>query len=345
MTRAIRSWQAPTSEVFFNEIWPLQQPAVLKGLVANWPAVQQGLQSDGALGRYLHGFDNGHEVTTLLLAAETKGQIGYQPQLDGFNFERRHYPVSAIVAQLIQTQGQAQAVRIAAQSALVHQCLPGFEQDNVNPLLPSEVRPRIWLGNRVMVPAHFDDADNLACVVAGRRRFTLFPPEQIGNMYIGPLDYAPTGTPISLVNFSEPDLQRYPKATEALAHAQVAELEPGDALYIPALWWHQVESCSDLSLLCNYWWNGSIGNADNRGSPFAALLHSLLQLRQLPEAQKKSWQAVFLHYLNTGEAELTHIPKSKRGVLAEGSCPREQEIYRWLVNELQQYVNAQQGSG
>ena len=60
-------------------------------------------------------------------------------------------------------------------------------------LLDEKILPRIWLGNRITTPAHVDEWNNVGCVVAGRRRFTLFPPEQITNLYIGPLDFAPTG--------------------------------------------------------------------------------------------------------------------------------------------------------
>jgi len=60
----------------------------------------------------------------------------------------------------------------------------------------------------------------------GRRRFTLFPPEQIANLYVGPLDFAPTGAAMSMVNLRNPDFARHPRFKEALAATQVAELGP-----------------------------------------------------------------------------------------------------------------------
>ncbi|MEE2001869.1 cupin-like domain-containing protein [Alkalimonas sp. MEB108] len=340
MPVTIPYWEQITPQQFFADIQPLNQPAVLKGLVGDWPAVQAAKHSTGEFAHYLQAFDNGQLVTTLLLAAQTNGRIFYQPQFNGFNYERRQYPVSAILAQLMRSAGQESAVRIAAQSALVDDCLPGFASENGNPLLPASVQARIWLGNQVTVPAHFDDADNLACVVAGKRRFTLFPPEQVGNLYIGPLDYAPTGTPISLVDFTNPDWQRFPKAEAAWEVAQVAELDPGDVLFIPAMWWHQVESCADLSVLCNYWWNGSIGTADSRASPFEALLFTMLQLRQLPAAQRTAWQSVFSHYLSAEMNDFNYLPADKLGVLGSDDCPSEQAINRWLMQQLQQRCEA-----
>jgi hypothetical protein len=145
---------------------------------------------------------------------------------------------------------------IAAQSA--HRRLPArVRRRYIAPLLAASVQPRIWLGSGVVTPAHFDESSNVACVVAGRRRFTLLPPEQVANLYIGPLGFAPTGTPISLVSFREPDFQRFPLFREAQAAALVAELGAGDAIYIPPLWWHHVESLERLNALVNYWWKGA----------------------------------------------------------------------------------------
>ena len=98
------------------------------------------------------------------------------------------------------------------------------------------------------VAAHFDFNDNIACVAHGRRRFMLFPPEQLENLYVGPLEFTPQGVPISLVDVHNPDLARYPRFERAVAAAQVAELEAGDAIFIPYMWWHSVRSLEPFNI-------------------------------------------------------------------------------------------------
>ena len=164
----------------------------------------------------------------------------------------------------------------------------------------------IWIGNRTVIPAHYDLPDNLACVAAGRRRFTLFPPEQLRNLYVGPLDFTPAGQAVSLVDLHQPDLARYPRFAEALAQAQSAELEAGDALFIPSMWWHHVEGLTPFNILVNYWWRQSPGWMD---TPFNTLLLALLTMRELPPAQRAAWQELFRHYVfDSDSSEAAHIP-------------------------------------
>src|SRR3546814_19620038 len=84
--------------------------------------------------------------------------------------------------------------------------------------------------NRIRVAPHYDLMENVACCVAGRRRFTLFPPDQLANLYPGPFELTPAGTPVSMVDPFAPDLDRYPRFAEAGTHARGATLEPGEAL-------------------------------------------------------------------------------------------------------------------
>ena len=284
---------------------------VLRGLVADWPAVKFARQSPEAICRYLVERDTGAPVDAIMLRPEENGRIFYNAAMDGFNFLKNRLPLSRIIEQIARYSAFDSAPSVAAQSAPIRSCLPRFLDDNRMPLLDG-VEPRIWLGNAITVPAHFDDANNIACVVAGRRRFTLFPPEQISNLYIGPVDFAPTGAPISLVDFAAPDFDRFPQFREAWRNAFVADLGPGDAVFIPPLWWHHVQSLEKCNILVNYWWGAS--HEDNAG--LGCLTHALLTLRRLPAPQRAAWAAVFRHYV-FGEPELAvaHIPESRRGVL------------------------------
>jgi len=247
-----------------------QQPLVLRGAVDRWPAVMAARQSPEALCRYLLRFDGGAACDTVLMPPEAGGRLFYSADMQGFNFVRGKRTVAAVLEQVARYSQFPVAPAVAMQSALLDACLPGFAQENRAPLVDlledPDIAPRLWLGNEVVTPAHFDESHNLACVVSGRRRFTLFPPAQVANLYLGPLDFAPTPTPISLVSFRAPDFTRFPRFRQALEHAIVAELEPGDALYIPSLWWHHVESVGVLNTMVNYWWTapaaGGLTKAD-----------------------------------------------------------------------------------
>jgi hypothetical protein len=296
---------------FEREIVPAARPVVLRGLVAGWPAAKLGRESPEAICKYLIERDSGNPVDVLLLRPEEKGRIFYNAAMDGFNFIRNRLPVSRIIEQVARYSAFDQAPAVAAQSAPVGSCLPRFLEENPMPLLDG-VEPRIWIGNRATVPAHFDDSCNIACVVAGRRRFTLFPPAQIANLYIGPFDFAPTGAPISLVDFAAPDFARFPRFREALAHAVSSELGPGDAIYIPPLWWHHVQALEMCNILVNYWWGASHGN--NAG--LDCLLHALISLRCLPAPQRAAWGALFDYYVfGDDRTAIAHVPESRHGVL------------------------------
>jgi len=305
-----------TVEEIRREVLPDKRPAVLRGLVRDWRAVRESLQSAASLVRYLKQLDSGAPVDALMTPPELDGQIGYNPAMDGFNFHRNRLPLSEIAAQVLRYAQFPNPPAVAAQSALIRDCLPAFATENALTLLDAAILPRIWLGNRITTPAHVDEWNNVACVVAGRRRFTLFPPEQISNLYIGPLDFAPTGAAMSMVSLRDPDFTRFPKFRDALADAQVAVLAPGDCIFIPPLWWHHVESLEPFNVLVNYWWHDPLGAGSKPDSAFDALLHGILSIRALPPESRQAWRAFFEQYVFGADADSTeHIPPERRGIL------------------------------
>src|SRR3546814_18913988 len=96
-------------------------------------------------------------------------------------------------------------------------------------------------------------AANIAVVVAGRRRFTLFPPEQITNLYVGTVERTIAGQPTSMVDPDHPDHARYPLYAEAERHKIVADLAPGAAVYMPPQWWDPVRWDGALNVLGDFW--------------------------------------------------------------------------------------------
>jgi hypothetical protein len=319
----IREFSALDAAAIRRDVLPDKRPAVLRGLVGDWPAVKQGLDSPAALVRYLSRFDSGKPVDALMTPPDIDGRIFYDEPMTGFNFLRNRLPLTAVAEQVLRYAEFPRSPAVAAQSALIRDCLPGFAAENSLKIVDDNVLPRIWLGNRITTPTHVDEWNNIGCVVAGRRRFTLFPPEQIANLYIGPLDFAPTGAPMSLVSLRNPDFERYPKFREALAAAHTADLAPGDAIFIPSLWWHHVESLESFNVLVNYWWHDSQGDGALADSAFDALLHGILGIRALPPATRRAWGAFFEQYVFGDDADVTaHIPEQRRGIL--GTLSTEQ---------------------
>ncbi|HEY1312625.1 MAG TPA: cupin-like domain-containing protein, partial [Steroidobacteraceae bacterium] len=312
----IREISALDSAAIRRDVLPDKQPAIFRGLVREWPAVKHALESAAALVRYLARFDSGKSVDALLAPPEVDGEIFYNATMTGFNFVRNRLPLGAVAQQVLRYSQFPKSPAVAAQSALIRDCLPGFRDENKLALVEDDVLPRIWLGNRITTPTHVDEWNNVGCVVAGRRRFTLFPPGQISNLYIGPLDFAPTGAPMSLVSLRNPDFERFPKFRDALRASQTAELAPGDAIFIPPLWWHHVESLEPFNLLVNYWWHDLAGDGALADSAFDALLHGILSIRALPPATRRAWGDFFEHYVFGDQVgSLGHISAERRGIL------------------------------
>jgi hypothetical protein len=321
-----------SAERFRDEIRPAGLPVLLKGAVLDWPVVHAGRESPEAAAGYIKRFDRGHPVETILGRPEIAGRFFYNEHLDGLNFARMPERIAVTVERMLAARGQADPPSFYIQSASINDYLPGFAAENVLPLLHRPVPPRIWIGNRLTVQTHFDLSENLACCVAGKRRFTVFPPEQTPNLYPGPFELTLAGPPVSMVQLDAPDLDRYPKFETALRHALRADLEPGDVLYLPYFWWHHVETIEDFNVLVNYWWNDA---PPDLGSPFDALLHALLAIRDLPERQRAAWRMMFGHYAFGENGDpVAHLPPPARGALGPHDPAMRQNIRMRLIAAL-----------
>lgn len=315
-----------------DEVLIDSQPVVLKGLVSEWPVVKASRQSADAADAYLRSFYNGTPVSVSSGSPDIRGRIFYNEDLSGFNFEMKRAQLNEFLDELKRHKNDEKPPVHYVGSTTVDYILPGLRDENdlvlhhLNPLVS------IWLGNQTCIAAHYDIPDNIACVVAGKRRFTLFPPEQLENLYVGPLDHAPAGQAISIVDLREPDFDTHPKFRQALKHAQVADLEAGDALFIPSMWWHHVEGLEPFNVLINYWWRST---PTFMGNPHDVLNHALLSIRDLPAAQRQAWKNIFAHYVfEPDDGEVAHIPEDRRGVLAPMDDLSARKIRALLLKQL-----------
>lgn len=128
---------------------------------------------------------------------------------------------------------------------------------------------KLWISpSDTRAPLHQDLPENLYAQLVGKKRVTLFSPRESRHLYRQPLwSRLPN---FSRVDAEAPDLERFPRF--ARAHPLTAELEPGDLLYLPRFWWHQMRSL-ELSISVSTWWAAGLGNLAVR----AALVYKRLR--------------------------------------------------------------------
>jgi hypothetical protein len=308
------------------------RPLVLRGLAAHWPVVKAGLQGPRAAADYLLNFYQQATVGAFLAGPETRGRFFYNEDLSGFNFRAVKIKLDTVLAEILRFENDPKPPALYVGSTTIDTALPDFRAENDFDFGRRNPLASIWIGNRTRIAAHHDLPDNLACVVVGRRRFTLFPPDQLANLYIGPLDFTPAGQAVSLVDLHAPDLAKFPRFAEALRHAFVAELGPGDAIFIPSLWWHHIESLEPMNVLVNYWWRSVPAYMD---TPMNTLFLAMMTVRDLPPEQRATMKLMFDHYVFDACAEnFAHIPPGARRMIGGFDEDRARELRAFLLQRL-----------
>jgi hypothetical protein len=317
-----------------EELLASGRPALLKGLVRSWGLVQAGLRSVDDAMDYLRSFYNGKVLSASFAPPQIAGRLFYNDDYTRLNFEARRTQLGNVLDEIKAHLDDAAPPTMYIGSTLIDSYLPGMRKDNDLGFAAFGVDapPAIWIGNRTVASCHYDAPNNIACVAVGRRRFTMFPPSQVDNLYPGPLELNPGGQAVSLVDFTQPDFDRFPRFREALAAGCSALLEPGDAIFIPSMWWHHVEGMSSFNTLVNYWWTTAPKHVP---SPMSSLYHAIWSIRDRPEAEKEAWRQVFEYYVfgpssRAGE----HLPEQARGLLGPIDENRARQIRAMLLNSL-----------
>lgn len=289
-----------------------REPFVIRGLVKNWPLVEAGLVSARRAREHLLGHARPVPFDIAIGPPGHGGRMFYAENM-AMNFREGKGKLADIFAGFDKHEGTEEPPTAYLGSVDMKHYFDGLIDANPSPVADRDPLHSIWIGTATRVAAHNDFPDNLACCAVGRRRFTIFPPDQFDNLYLGPIDNTPAGRAVSMVDFLDPDYDAHPRFADALKAARVADLEPGDAVFIPSMWWHHVEGLAPFNVLVNYWWRET---PRFLGQPQEALNHAILAIRDLPPEDREIWRKLFDHYVFDNSPSVTdHIPKAARGIL------------------------------
>ena len=305
------------------------KPCILKGALLEHKLVAEGKKSKLCAMEYLTAQANGRSALCYTTTPSSGGRLFYNEAFNGFNFETSHVSISRFFELLKQEYADQTGKGFYIGSAELRDHFPELISDS-GLKLPGDIfgacppRVGIWLGNGTTASAHYDVSNNVAACMVGRRRFTLLPPGNPEALALGPLAPTPGGQTISLLNVLNPDLQRFPEAEGLESCAEVAEIDAGDVLIYPSMWWHQVEALDDFNVMVNYWWSDLPAYVDD---PMATLLHGMLSLRDRPAVEKNAWRELFDYYIfGDPDKPRKHLPEHAWGALA----PLDESLARRL---------------
>jgi len=132
--------------------------------------------------------------------------------------------------------------------------LPELELHNSLGLRPPVRARRSGSAMPSTVAAPYDCKDNIAAW-RGPAPLRAVPARAARELYVGPLHSTRRACP-SAWSTSPSPIWRASRSSSSLGGGADAELGPGDALYIPYMWWHGVAVLAPFNILVNYWWNG-----------------------------------------------------------------------------------------
>lgn len=227
-----------TSEEFLEHFYAPSRPCVIEGAIADWPALTrwtpnylkarvgsaevefQGARTGDPLFELLK--DN-HKMRALFDAFidAIAGHVGNDAYLTAYNSSTN----AAALAPLYEDLGEVPSV-----------LTPGGGM--------------LWIGPEgTFTPLHFDLTNNLLAQITGRKQLVLVPPSESSKMAHHRHVFS------EVHDLTDPArIARFPEAA-TVRHFTV-EIGPGDLLYIPVGWWHQVRSLSFSTMLTytNFLW-------------------------------------------------------------------------------------------
>ncbi|XP_046629896.1 bifunctional peptidase and arginyl-hydroxylase JMJD5 isoform X2 [Neodiprion virginianus] len=234
-------YHQPSMEAFYKDIFHPKIPAVLKGCMEHWKALELWRNPEYLLkiagvrtvpieiGSHYTAEDWTQRLLTFsefivsYMTSDTPPKLGYLAQHELFN----------------------QIPELMDDIAVPDYC--NFTDSGVDAKSPDI---NAWLGPKGTIsPLHFDPKNNLLCQVFGHKEVILFHPQQTSNLYPYKTKLL---TNTARVDPTKPDFQKWPKFEKAIG--MTSTLGPGEMLFIPPGWWHHVTALSQ-SFSVSFWWD------------------------------------------------------------------------------------------
>lgn len=227
-------------EEFDREFLGRGRPVVIERGASDWPA--RDAWTPERLKHRLAG-------RTVKVASSERDVFGYDEAEAAYSVEELPFAEAADLIMRVRPSSR--------RYYLMQQSIPR-EFPELVPDLPApeyiggaRAHPHLWFGTEGnLTPLHYDMANNLFGQLMGRKRFLLFDPAQSERLY--PRDAASRHHNLSEVDPERPDPARHPRFVEA--RSWTCEVGPGDLLFLPAFWWHQVRSL-EVGLSVSVWWS------------------------------------------------------------------------------------------
>lgn len=242
---AIRTYENVSPEFFRQEIQPLRRPAIVRGFDLG-PCVQKW-----------------HRVEYIKQKEEDrpmKVHLSKEPLMD-FRLKNFRYAVMSFYDLLEKAAGPGkdgdELVYLRAlggdeargkDATLFQRDFPSLQEDFQPPPLfePEKLFSSVLRVSSadVSVWTHYDITDNVYFQIVGQKRVLMWAPDQALNMYLD-------GDKSQVTNVDDPDLDQFPKF--ALTKQYEGILQPGDTLFIPSMWFHNMKAL-DFGIAINMFW-------------------------------------------------------------------------------------------
>ena len=227
------------SDEFLDRYYAANRPVILTGEMSGWPALAKWTPAylKQAIGSKLVEFQG---------ERNSSGQFEIYKEA-----HRREMPFDRLIDRMLQPGTGNDAYLTAYNSDRNTEALSALHPDMGFPdkFLTREVdRPNgmMWIGPAgTLTSLHHDLTNNLIAQVVGRKRLLVLPAAEVGKLY----NHLHVFSEIADLEDPALDLSRFPRLADA--RFSTVTLMPGEMIFMPLAWWHQVRSI-DFSVTATY---------------------------------------------------------------------------------------------